>query len=409
MRLEPSLRSLLLAVVAAFAMLIAPAIAQSDRNELALYRAGRWFELRPIVTARSPALIRGAVAAAFNDRAEAERLLRSVIRSQPPTEAADEAYALLCRTYLNLGLYARFASTYREWGKAFPGSTKYRERRNSFDMVEGRPDQINGRTRSATVKHEPNSFTVPVTINGQTDDFLLDTGALHSVMTDREARKLGLTIGDDIGLMTGASGDSARFRTAIAKNVNVGGTSFQNVSFAVLDPVGPWQDAEGGIVGLPLIIGLGAIRWSNDGTADLGAIKGTAAAMEPNLAFDRGLLLKAEALSQTVVLALDTGAVSTDLNENFATQFRSLVDRGKKTTQDITGVGGTRTFDAVELPEVAFTIGSKQVFLRPATITLQRLVQIGGECCVGNAGLDLLMQQSASVTIDLTTMTLRLQ
>jgi hypothetical protein len=127
------------------------------------------------------------------------------------------------------------------------------------------------------------------------------------------------------------------------------------------------------------------------------------------LAFDRGLLLKAEALSQTVVLTLDTGAGTTNLNENFATQFRSVVDRGKRTTQDISGVGGTRTFDALELPEVAFTIGSKQVFLRPATITLQLVVQIGGECCVGNAGRDLLMQQASSVTIDLPTMTLRLQ
>jgi hypothetical protein len=102
-----------------------------------------------------------------------------------------------------------------------------------------------------------------------------------------------------------------------------------------------------------------------------------------------------------VVLALDTGAGTTDLNENFATQFGSVAERGKRTTQDITGVGGTRTFDALELPEVAFTIGSKQVFLRPATITLQRVVQIGGECCVGNAGRDLLVQQSLSVTIDL--------
>jgi predicted aspartyl protease len=390
-------------------MLITAAIAQSERDELVLYRAGRWFELRAIVTARSPALVRGSVAAAFNDRAQAERLLRSVIRSQPSTEAADDAYGLLCRTYLHLGLYARFASTYREWAQAFPGSTKYRERRTSFDAFEGRPDQINGRTRSVTVKHDRDAFTVPVTINGNTDDFLVDTGALHSALTDREARKLGLAIGDEIRLLTGSSGDSARFRTAIAKNVTVGGTSFQNVSFAVIEPVGPWRDAEAGIVGLPLIIGLGAIRMSNDGTADLGRIRGAGAAMEPNLAFDRGLLLKAEALSQPVVLALDTGAVTTDLNENFATQFHSLVDRGKRTTQDITGVGGTRTFDAIELPEVAFTIGSKEVFLRPATITLQRIVGIGGDCCVGNAGLDLLMQQSSSVTIDLTTMTLRLQ
>jgi predicted aspartyl protease len=399
----------LFVALVALVLIIALAVAQSDRDEFVLYRAGRWFELRMIVTERSPALIQGAIAAAFNHRPQAERLLRAVIRSQPSSEAADDAYGLLCRMYLNLGLYARFASTYREWGKAFPGSAKYRERRNSFEMFEGRPDQIDGKTRSVTVKHERDSFTIPVTINGKTDDFLLDTGALHSVMTDREARKLGLTVGDNIRSMTSASGLSTRFRTAIAPQVTVGATSFQNVSFAVMEPVGPMAEAEGGIVGLPLFVGLGAIRWSNDGTADLGTIRGTATASEPNLAFDRGLLLRAEALGQAVVLALDTGAGTTDLNENFATQFGSVAERGKRTTQDITGVGGTRTFDALELPEVAFTIGSKQVFLRPATITLQRVVQIGGECCVGNAGRDLLLQQSSSVTIDLTMMTLRLQ
>jgi len=313
--------------------MLALAIAQSDRNEIVLYRTGRWFELRTIVTERSPALLQGATAAAFNDRARAERLLRAVIRSHPSSEAADDAYALLCRTYLHLGLYARFASTYREWGKALPGSPKYRERRNSFDMFEGRPDQIDGKTRSVTVKHDRDSFTVPVTINGKTEDFLLDTGALHSVMTDREARKLGLTGGEGIRSMTGASGLSTRFRTAIASDVTVGGTSFKNVSFAVMEPIGPWQDAEGGIVGLPLFVGLGAIRWSNDGSADLGTMRGAAPASEPNLAFfDRGLLLRAEALGQSVLLTLDTGAGTTDLNENFATQFGSVAERGKRTT-----------------------------------------------------------------------------
>jgi hypothetical protein len=51
----------------------------------------------------------------------------------------------------------------------------------------------------------------------------------------------------------------------------------------------------------------------------------------------------------------------------------------------------------------------EQVFLRPATVTIQRVVQIGGECCVGNAGRDLLVHQSSSPSIDLTTMALRLQ
>jgi hypothetical protein len=153
------------------------------------------------------------------------------------------------------------------------------------------------------VKHEPDAFTVPVTINGKTDDFLLDTGALHSVMTDREARNLGLTVGNEVRLMTGASGDSARFRTAIAKDVTVGATSFHDVSFAVMEPVGPWRDAEVGIVGLPLFLGLGAFRWSRDGSAELGQVKSTGAANETNLVLDRGhLLMKAEVLGEAVLM-----------------------------------------------------------------------------------------------------------
>jgi predicted aspartyl protease len=402
-------RRLFAAIIAAFAPLAASSIAQSDRDELALYRAGRWFELRAIMTPRSPALIQGAVAVAFNDPKRAERFLRDVIRSERGSDAAEDAYALLCRTYLTNGLYARFVSTYREWGAAFPKSLKYEEQRNSLIRFGGRPDQINERTRPMRVKHEPDSFTVPVTINGRTEDFLLDTGALHSVMTDREARKLGLTVSGDVRLMTGASGDSARFRTAIAKNVMVGATSFHDVSFAVMEPVGPWRDAEVGVVGLPLFIGVGAIRWSHDGSAELGQVSRTSTPDEANLVLDRGrLLMKADVLGQGVILALDTGADATDLNENFATQFRSLVVGAKRTRQDITGVGGTRTFDALELPEVAFAIGPTRVYLRPAKITLQRVAAIGGECCVGNAGRDLLLQ-SSNVTIDLKLMTVRLQ
>jgi predicted aspartyl protease len=383
--------------------------AQGSAEDLErLYRAGQWFELRTLVTERSPALIRGAVATAF-DPARAERLLRTVIRFPSASDAADEAYALLCRTYIMSGRYRRFVETYREWGVAFPGSRQFREQRDSVERFGGRPDQINGPARRATVRHESDAFTVPVSINGQTDDFLFDTGALHSVLTDREARKFGLTIGNDVKVLTGASGDTFNFRTAIAKTVTVGATSFHDVSFAVLDPTGPMRDAEVGVVGLPLLLGLRSIRWSNDGTAEIGGTSPHAKTGEPNLVFDRGrLLVRSEVLGHTALLALDTGAATTDLNANFAAQFATAVEGAKRATQNVTGVGGTRTFESIELPELALTIGPTRVYLRPAQITLQRIAAIGGECCIGNAGRDLLMQ-GRSFTIDLSTMTLRLQ
>jgi hypothetical protein len=52
-----------------------------------------------------------------------------------------------------------------------------------------------------------------------------------------------------------------------------------------------------------------------------------------------------------------------------------------------------------------FTIGSTDVTLRPASITLQRLEIMGGECCLGNAGHDLLIQ-GRGFSIDFSRMTL---
>lgn len=86
-----------------------------------------------------------------------------------------------------------------------------------------------------------------------------------------------------------------------------------------------------------------------------------------------------------VLTTLDTGANTTDLNANSANTFPQAVQGAKKGTADITGVGGTQTFDSLESPEVIFEVGPAEVLLRPATITSQRVGLAGGECCVGNA------------------------
>ena len=54
------------------------------------------------------------------------------------------------------------------------------------------------------------------------------------------------------------------------------------------------------------------------------------------------------------------------------------------------------------------TISGTTVTLRPATLTLQRLPGLGGICCVGNAGLDLLSQEQG-FTIDFSSMVLTLE
>ena len=390
--------------------LVALIACQANVNDvIVLYRSGHWFELRTSITEHAPLLIQGAVATAFNDPARGRSLLNRVIRSEPKSDAAEEAYGILCQNYIIAGQYSQFAKTYREWRQAFPALGLVQEQRDNVERFGDRPDQVTRRRHPGRVRHEQDSFTVPVSINGKTDDFLVDTGALHSVLTDREAKKFGLTIRNDMKVLTGASGDTANFRTAIARTVTVGEFTFNDVSFAVLEPVGPWRDVEVGVVGMPILLGIGSIRWYKDGTAELGITITHAKDDEPNLVFDRGhLLLRSQVLGKAVLTMLDTGATTTDLNANFTAQFPEAITAGKKATQEITGVGGTRTFDSIELSELAFGIGGMSVWLRPAQVSLQRIETIGGRCCVGNVGRDLLTQ-GQGFSIDLAAMILRME
>lgn len=388
------------------------AVIAAQREEDAfrpLAKNHRWFELRRTANGETSPLVHGALAAAFNDPPTAERLLRGVIRDEPQSDNADDAYALLAYVYLRTGQYERFATLYQAWAAALPESATLRDERENFEKYRGRPNQVNGPRRPSVVRHDVDGYlTLPISIDGKTDEFLFDTGAFQSAVTEREARKLGMTIQDDRRTLTDLSGTRTAFRTAVAREVRLGSMTFRNVSFAVITPGGALADLEAGIIGLPIILAMGGINWANSGTAEFGGAL-PASPGEPNLVLDGGrLVLRADVLGKEVRAALDTGANSTDLNANFADLFPDVVAAGKKGSSEITGVGGTQAFASVELPELTFTIGSRPVPLRPAIVTMQRNSVAGGDCCIGNAGHDLLKRAQGFV-LNLSTMTLQLR
>jgi hypothetical protein len=133
-------------------------------------------------------------------------------------------------------------------------------------------------------------LTLPVSIDGKTDEFIFDTGAFQSAVTEREARKLGMTVQDDRRTLTDISGTKTAFRTAVAKEVTLGSMTFRNVSLAVITPGGPLANVEAGIIGLPIILAMGGMNWSNSGTAEFGGAL-PPSSEESNLVFDGGRLV----------------------------------------------------------------------------------------------------------------------
>lgn len=185
---------------------------------------------------------------------------------------------------------------YRQWVTDFPDSAGARAEREGETEFAGRPDQVNGRRRRAVLRHDPADLTIPISVDGKTDDYLFDTGAWQSVMTTRRAARLGLKLDATRRALTGSSGQSA---------------------------------------GIPILLALDAIRWSPDGAVEIGAPPPDRQA-DPNLVFDRNhLLLRTRVFGRDVLTTFDTGASSTDLNATSPPRFRKWFRsrrRGRQTS-----------------------------------------------------------------------------
>jgi hypothetical protein len=133
---------------------------------------------------------------------------------------------------------------------------------------------------------------LPLTVNGRRADWLLDTGANVSIISDAEAARLGLVIRASEGRAADLAGGSTGVRLAIAKRVAIGRTQLGDVPFLVTpaDQM-PWKElppGKQGIAGLPLAIALDALRWTRTGTCHTGsaALHNGSAAPPSNLRYD---------------------------------------------------------------------------------------------------------------------------
>ena len=360
-----------------------------------LYAGRRWTELYKAVQSRKDQVFfRGVVAAVFGEDSTAERLLRSVIVSSPHSEQAYESYEWLTHIYFRNGRYRTLMANMEARWAAFPNKPELKQEQTALAGFRGLPDQTASKAKYAELHHDPNQIFIPLRIENTPATYFFDTGAWMNCMSASEAKRLGLTIRDIQGTTGTATGQRVGFRTAVAREVTIGAMRFSNVSFAVFDDnEEPWPSlAPGrrGAIGIPLILAFRTLRWSEDGTVEIGSKGKKPDPIRANLFFDDDHLLTSARLNGTDIRAtLDTGAETTDLYLPFATRFPALVQAGAKMSMDIRGVGNKQTFDSIAVPEVRFELGRENVVLKPAHVFLKDL---GAKNCIGNFGIDLLMQ-----------------
>jgi hypothetical protein len=394
--------------------LVAPSAFAASRNatELdSLYAGRQWTELFKAVQSRKDQVFfRGVAAAVFGDDKHAEPLLRSVIAASPHSEQAYDAYEWLTHIYFRNGRYRTLMANMEARWAAFPNKPELKQEQTALAGFRGLPDQTASKPRFAELQHDPKQIFIPLRIENTPATYFFDTGAWVNCISASEAKRLGLTVRESQSTMGTSTGERVGYRTAVARDVPIGAVHFRDVSFAVFnDNEEPWVDlAPGrrGLIGIPMILAFRTLRWSNDGTVQIGAKPSRPDPLQANLFFDDDHLLTSARLGEAELRAtLDTGAVTTDLYLPFANRFPALVQAGAKSSMDIRGVGNKQTFDSITVPEVGFELGRENVILKPAHVFLKDL---GAKNCIGNFGIDLLMQARA-FTIDFGSMRLDLE
>ncbi len=372
-----------------------PACSQASVQLKQLADEHRWSELRDTAATTHSTFYQAMAAAVFNEP-QAERLFRATISEEPTSEEAYEAYDWLSNIYLKSGRYHSLEAVMEARWAAFPKKQSNARERAELAPLRGLPDQENGQRSVSILTHEPQSLSVSLTINGNTAKFFFDDGADISSMSEEEARSLGMTISSASGAMHSMTKD-ASFRMAVAKDMVIGNVHFRNVSFAVFpDNQEPWSlvpKNERGIIGLPIMVGMGNFAWSADGTITVGEKSQPLEPKHANLFFDGGKrpVVTVSFQGTDVFTSLDTGAMTTDVYSGFARRFPEyLAQHGTKSTNEIRGIGGAETFEAINVPELSLIIGGQQVWLRPVSVMTEH--ETWRKWVVANLGKDLLMQ-----------------
>jgi hypothetical protein len=285
--------------------------------------------------------------------------------------------------------------------------------RNIRTLFSGSPNmRVKRRPARFACEVKDDGVLLPLVVNGRHVTWAIDTGMDVSTISDAEAARLGLTFRGSDGRIDDLAGGHATARMAVARRVVIGRTELSDVSFLVLPadqmPFKELQPGRQGLLGLPIVIALEALRWKRPRTCSSGAAVDAESGKAKNLRYDHlKMIATVDFESKPLDFILDTGdAAGTQFWERFANDFDTLVkERGRKGIVRVTQIGGANDRETIVVPDVRLTVGRKETLLPQANVFSK---PVGDSHYHGLLGMDVL-SQATEVTIDFRSMTLVLR
>lgn len=263
--------------------------------------------------------------------------------------------------------------------------------------------------KGASLIRTDKSRHVPLRIGDSLRNYTFDTGANLSVLMRSEAEALGLRIRPAALSVGSSTGTQVTADLAVAPRVQIGQIDYGNVVFLVL-PDSMLTFSNGfripGILGFPLIEGMGEVHFRRDGSLQIPA---TASSSGPrNVAMEElRPLVQVTYEGERLACLLDSGAGESQLGAPYYMTHRAQVERvGVRDSIKLGGAGGERVMPIYRLRRATIGVGDTNVVLRNLRVQTTRLDDPTDEleCAIG---LDVL-RSSPAYTLNFKTMSLLL-
>lgn len=296
-----------------------------------------------------------------------------------------KAYEELASALVRVGRYGDSANALEEAIRLTPADDV--ERANSENaralyqsLADVAPETVEfGEEVATRASRNPlGSWDVPVEVNNQAAEWIFDTGANLSTLSESEAARLGLTPRDTATYVSGSTEKKNSLRLAVANNLQLGNAHLHNIVFLVLSDaalyMSPLNYQIRGILGLPVLRALGCVGISP--TGEIQAPRRAACVPgKPNLFFDDvNLIVEARHGNRRLQMFLDTGANATFVYPSFRRSLTNdeLVKLKSKEGWE-GGVGGAVHRVTEVLPTLRLDILGRNVQLKNVDLHREQL------------------------------------
>lgn len=333
----------------------------------------------------------------MRDAEAVDHLGRFLATSPTDVEARRTAMSTLAVVHLRNGAYAEAATLLESALADFaPESAERRGVEQTLAVARalvGAPPQTRAPLTPGSVVYTRDLAglpRVPLTINGQVREYVFDTGANLSVVTETQARELGLEMRGQTAGVGSITQEVAPAHIGVARTLTIGDLQFHDVVFLVM-PDASLSFANGayvipGILGFPVIsrlervaVAAGRVAWAPSA--------GPAADRD---LFVFGLTPRVYghvAGGPPVPFALDTGANQTSLRPVALETRPDLADGAVARTRTVGSAGGTQQVEGRRLSSLTLRFDAVEVTLSGVDVAEE---SSGGDDVHGRLGQDVL-------------------